>query len=284
MAKIIIGIHGLLNKPKKSVLESWWLDAIAEGLQRNKDLTERPAFDLAYWADIRNTQPVPDHKNEEPYVVDEGTGPFRRYDPSILDKGRAVIQKWGGRVLDKEKELFGLGENVEHLIGIKFDDLADYYDNESIRTQMRARLGDLLQRHSDDASILVLAHSMGSIIAYDVLRTLDGHSTLRIKHFLTLGSPLGLPIVSHNIWEEFRKKQTPEIVEQWTNIADPGDKVALDCNLSDDYDANGKGVKVKDVLVHNDYRSPANEDNNHKSYGYLRTPEVSDVIFEFLNG
>lgn len=36
---------------------------------------------------------------------------------ALLNKPKnAVMQKWGGRVLDKE--LFGLGENVEHLVGI----------------------------------------------------------------------------------------------------------------------------------------------------------------------
>ncbi len=32
---IIIGIHGLLNKPAKELLEPWWLEAIEEGLDRN---------------------------------------------------------------------------------------------------------------------------------------------------------------------------------------------------------------------------------------------------------
>lgn len=149
---------------------------------------------------------------------------------------------------------------------------------------MRARFSERPNKNRPKLPILLLAHSMGSIIAYDVLRTLEEHSTLRIKHLVTLGLPLGLPIVSHNIWEEFREKRTPKMLEQWSNIAVPGDKVALDCHLSDEYKANGKDEKVNDVLVHNDYRSPAGVENTHKSYGYLRTPEVSDLIFEFLKG
>jgi surfactin synthase thioesterase subunit len=36
---------------------------------------------------------------------------------------------------------------------------------------------------------------MGSIIAYDVLRMLE-QRTSGIDHFVTIGSPLGLPIVA----------------------------------------------------------------------------------------
>ena len=30
----IVGIHGLLNKPKAPVLTQWWRDALLEGLQK----------------------------------------------------------------------------------------------------------------------------------------------------------------------------------------------------------------------------------------------------------
>ena len=46
-------------------------------------------------------------------------------------------------MLDKEKDLIGLGANVEGLIGIKFDDLAKYYDDEDVRRVIRDRLRDV---------------------------------------------------------------------------------------------------------------------------------------------
>jgi len=58
--------------------------------------------------------------------------------------------------------------------------------------------------------------------------------------------------------------------------------VALDSHLSDDYDENDKGIKVQDDLVANNYQSPAGEPNHHKSYGYLRTPEFSEYVRDFL--
>ena len=56
MKTIIIGIHGLGNKPPKNILKKWWLKSINEGLQRiGKDMLSIP-FYLVYWADIINSE------------------------------------------------------------------------------------------------------------------------------------------------------------------------------------------------------------------------------------
>src|SRR5436309_5016690 len=59
--------------------------------------------------------------------------------------------------------------------------------------------------------------------------------------------------------------------------------VAVEAKLGDDYEANDQGVKVADVPVINAYKSPPDrvppsKPNFHKSYGYLRTPELSNVV------
>ena len=53
MAKIIIGIHGLCNKPPKYLLEEWWHESIREGINSHlqKDYTI-PKVKIAYWADL----------------------------------------------------------------------------------------------------------------------------------------------------------------------------------------------------------------------------------------
>ena len=278
---IIIGIHGLSNKPSKAVLEGWWSNALTEGLVRNQNGVPPFSFSLVYWADIRNKTPISSEEDDEPYIKSPGNAALRRYDPQLLDKARAVAQKWGGRMLDKEKELIGLGSNVEKLLGVKFDDLAEYYAKEGIREDMRSRLKNVLEQHRDK-KILLIAHSMGTIIAYDVLRALEkSQGTPQIEHFVTLGSPLGLPLVVQKIREEFGNRQTPLNVLRWTNFADPGDKVALDCNLADDFQSS-RDVIVRDTLVYNNYVSLMGKANNHKIYGYLRCPELSEAVNEFL--
>ena len=75
---------------------------------------------------------------------------------------------------------------------------------------------------------------------------------------------------------------TPECVtKRWLNLSDLQDKVCLDYAIQNDYGANSRGVKVEDRIVVNDYMN--NEERNpHKSYGYLRTPEMAEIVDMFL--
>ncbi len=78
--------------------------------------------------------------------------------------------------------------------------------------------------------------------------------------------------------------RTPSVVtERWVNYADRKDPVAFDVHLRDDYGEIKSKIRVEDDLVLNDYPKNAEGDrNHHKSYGYLRTPEVSNHIKHFL--
>ena len=125
---------------------------------------------------------------------------------------------------------------------------------------------------------MILSHSMGTIIAYDVLRAIGkDHPRLVVDNFVTLGSPLGLPHVKYKIAQENPLVRTPSIVRKWLNFADRRDPVAVDTHLAGDYQPNDSGVIVEDDLVSNDWGGI-----HHKSYGYLRTPEVSNVIKNFI--
>ena len=71
------------------------------------------------------------------------------------------------------------------------------------------------------------------------------------------------------------------ITRQWYNLSDFGDRVAINYNLSDDYHQNSQGISILDKQVHNTYEYAGNK-NPHKSYGYLRTPEMSEIVHSFL--
>lgn len=279
-ASVVIGIHGLKNKPEKDLLARWWVMSLQEGLQRNLDLASPLAFELVYWADIQYLEPIPEADLDNPYITADRQGPLPRYEGTELDTVRAISEKWGGRAIDRGKDLIGLDEHVEHLLGMAFDDLRDYYGKSDVRNRVRNRLANALQRHANNR-VCLIAHSMGSIIAYDVLRMLEQHPP-GIDHFVTIGSPLGLPIVTQHVREEFSNTLVPQQVRQWTNLADPRDKIALDCSLADDYRPTPGGIRVQNDLVHNDYVDRAGKNDRHNSYGYLRTPELSDIVRGFL--
>jgi hypothetical protein len=75
--------------------------------------------------------------------------------------------------------------------------------------------------------------------------------------------------------------QVPEnITNCWYNLSDLRDRVAINYNLADDYDPNSAGLSIIDKQVSNTYEYDG-VSNPHKSYGYLRTPEMSEIIYDF---
>lgn len=282
-AKLIIGIHGLNNKPEPDVLRNWWTTAMAEGISRNCRVQRGDIdFVLAYWADLMYPAPVALAEVAEPYVAAGGSGPLPRAGMSIKSIAETRIKEGVGKVLEK---VFGapVAEDVvRDALEAKMPDLHRYQHHRAARDAIRARLREALRTAQETRrQIMLIAHSMGSIVAYDVLRTagraLPG---LRISHFVTLGSPLGLTEVMEMVAAPLR---VPECVARWSNFSDPRDYAARwDTRLSNDYRANRAGVTVSDHLVINGYVTRSGKSNPHKIYGYLRTPEVSELIASFL--
>ncbi len=274
MSKMIIGIHGLSNKPAEKTLARWWEKAMLEGLQVNSKLSlESLDFQSVYWADVMYPQPdpVPDKYRRAK------KGELKYYREGWVDYIRETLLDFGGDVLDSTKEMFGIDVLAEKVLKSKLKDLYRYYEKPKIRNELRGRLRQAILDNRDKR-LMVVAHSMGTIIAYDVLRELGrSDATLSVEHFVTIGSPLGLPYVKYKIMEESPLVRTPSIVKQWSNLADRRDPVALDVHLRDDYEANYAGVRVNDDLVMNDWGGIS-----HKSYGYLRTPEFSDLLKNFI--
>lgn len=288
VASVIIGIHGLANKPPPVEKQEWWKQALIEGLKRNcSKTTDDLSFDFVYWADLRYKPPISLELNPEPYYPDQGTGTFPAYHAhkwvTVFSEITSVIGK-EVNFLDLHTGVDKVGDFV---LERELQDLAAYYEDENFRSTARRLLIDKLREHAGKR-IMLIGHSMGSIIAYDVLR-LIGRETppVPVDHFVTIGSPLGLPHVKTKIYQENDLVRTPSIVGRWTNFADRRDIVAVEAKLGDDYEPNDQGVKVTDVPVINAYKSPANrvppnKPNFHKSYGYLRTPELSNVVRGFI--
>jgi len=280
-AKLIIGIHGLKNKPPPDILRGWWTAAIAEGISRNCEGQKvKVDFALAYWADVMYPSPAAVAEEAEPYVTAQGTGPLPK-GLSIRRIAEAHLREGVGKVLEL---VFGTPvteDVVRDALETRAPDLHRYEHDRAAREAVQERLREHLRSaHAAGRPVMLIAHSMGSIIAYDVLamagRTLPG---LRISHFVTVGSPLGLSPVKEILAAPLR---VPECVARWSNLADPRDHIARwDTRLSSDFRENSAGAAISDHLVINGYVSPSGKPNPHKIYGYLRTPEMSDLIASF---
>ena len=300
MKKIIIGIHGLKNKPPKEILESWWKKSILEGFQNHGFQELDFHFELVYWADLNYEKPL------DPQVTDKNDSLFLEcpYVPSTEIKKPHEDHNFRRKILDKvetgldklflhEKSIGGLEAITDLAIRRKFIDLDVYYhgkcrvnEQQIAKNAFRNRLTGVLKKHKRK-NILLITHSMGSIIAYDALtQEIPG---IRIDTFITAGSPLGLPIIIKKILTEQHQKinknskpsTSQNIRKAWFNFSDLNDKVTMNYNLADDYSANTRGIMPQDIIIDNNYEYNGQK-NPHKIYGYLRSSQMAEVIYNFL--
>jgi hypothetical protein len=268
----IIGVHGLDNKPAKGPHEADWKLAIVEGLKRNQELAlavDDLPFELVYWADWRKSleegwRPIDPAVDPEPYEADPSEGKFQTYGENWHDVLIVEGRELAARPLDWFKQTFGIDAVADTFLERRLPDLGLYYADREKCSILRGRLRDVLLAHKGKR-IMLVAHSMGTIVTYDVLRDLEREPSLIIDHLVTLGSPLGLPHVLYKILNEHQTARTPENVRRWSNLADRHDPVAADTHLANEFKPNAGGVAVEDDLVLNTYKSPrADKPNHHK--------------------
>jgi hypothetical protein len=73
------------------------------------------------------------------------------------------------------------------------DDIATYVCRNDIREDVRLFVAEALQRlcaRDDVALVVINAHSQGTVVAYDVLRSLPSSAMANVGAFVTAGSPL----------------------------------------------------------------------------------------------
>ncbi|HKI79966.1 MAG TPA: hypothetical protein VKA26_15595 [Ignavibacteriaceae bacterium] len=298
MKSIIIGIHGIGNKPPAGILKEWWLKSIYEGFRKQNLKIPSINFEMAYWADILHKSSLDpnetDRKNpafmEEKYIPGEAPAVLRPI--GFRQKAIEYLERYYDKfIVDRVLSLNN--ESITELfIHLHMKDLESYYSptylefngkKELTREIIINRFYEMLKKHRDK-KIMIIAHSMGSIIAHDTL--IEKAADIKIDTLVTIGSPLGQKYVIDNYKKEeaknsFIKLNVPEkITGAWYNFADLEDQVAINHKLAELYGKNSKGVRIQDKLVKNNY-SYEGHINPHKSFGYLRTPEMVEIMNSF---
>ncbi len=166
-------------------------------------------------------------------------------------------------------------------------DTRRYFRNrDNVAIRIRQMLADTLSKAWDDGRrIILIGHSLGSVIAYDVLWELSRRqaSNLRVDRFVTIGSPLGLNFFQHRILSarEPDEKRYPDNIRRWDNLSAIGEMTALDRVFTDDFKPMLDRGLVDCITDHTDlinyFRGPDGL-NVHKCYGYLANEKTGAVI------
>jgi hypothetical protein len=158
-----------------------------------------------------------------------------------------------------------------------------------IRAHVKETLRPLFEAGHE---VMVVGHSLGSVIAYDTLWELcwRDERPWRVDEFLTLGSPLGMFYVQRRLRGrgEREERRWPCNIRRWTNIAAMGDLMALDRHLRNDFRPMLKLGLVQDITDYTHgiralFRTAAGP-NPHRCYGYFFNPLVARVITGWLRG
>ncbi len=298
MKKIIIGIHGLGNKPPKDILEEWWKAAIIEGQKKFNYPSTDFRFEMFYWADVLNNEPLNPEETDKknPLFVSERYLPEdeRNFQQQTGIKQKAInyVEKYYDKFLVNEIISLKHPALTDIFIHFNLKEVEAYFsaggknngEKSVVKELITGRLKDIIMRHRNE-KILVIAHSMGAIIAHDAL--LDLEPGIKIDTLLTIGSPLGQQYILNFYDEEKDKKSVDKLMvphsikNAWYNFSDENDHVAINHHLGEVYKENADKLRVIDRLVKNNYSSQGVL-NPHKSYGYLRTAEVADIVNSFL--
>jgi subtilisin family serine protease len=302
-ARTLVFVHGIGNKPRESVLKCQWDTALF-----GHPMGDRTR--LAYWVS-RDYYPTPedatcatpDHVrvdddeisthaimalargesgDEEQAIAREiealasSEEEAQRLDriarkmlahTEHVPSGPSVAGRVEGKVIPFEPLRRILAPKLTRAF---LRDVYDFLYRPERRAIMEQSLFDRLA--PGGGPFVVVGHSQGSIIAYDVLRQLDP-GRFEVPLFLTIGSPLGLDEVQ-DVLKDLGggRLEVPACVRRWVNVADPRDIVAIDRRLDGEF----TGGTVEDIRGNN-LDSP---DHPHSGTGYLRMSEVRMAVRE----
>jgi hypothetical protein len=137
------------------------------------------------------------------------------------------------------------------------------------QTGVRTEIDRIVSAALNETPCVVVGHSLGSVVAYNVLRS--DPRALKVRRYVTVGSPLAIRAIR----DRLRPIGFPmPAVAAWYNAYDPKDVVAL-------YPLDAANFPVNPG-VENYGRVLNGTDNRHGIIGYLNDPDVAKHILDAL--
>jgi hypothetical protein len=181
--------------------------------------------------------------------------------PEIIERG---ISDWG--VVHGLIGVLSLIPGVQSgVISLVLKQVSVYLNS----TAARRVVDDIVQRAIQPPCV-VLAHSLGSVVAYQVLRKRQG-AAANIPLYVTLGSPLGIKTIRNAI----APTTWPSGLGAWFNARDARDVVSM-------YGLGPEAFTPGDRTIENPQPITNNGADSHNITGYLAVPLVAKRIMKAL--
>ena len=246
MAKVLL-VHGAFNEfwgPHE--LKARWLPALRDGLWHHDVMIDDDEVAVCFYGDL-----------------------FRR-DPERDDAEAFAASRAGIAEMLAGLDQGGTLEMVSQAVSdAAFDRTVDMVTTmmttPDLRARVRARIDDAVGHDTR----VVVAHSLGTVIAYQALCR---HPEWQVHTFVTLGSPLGSPMLGDLLDAPVvdGKRAWPGSVQRWVNVAAVGDRAAAVSSLAEHYDG-----PVDDRRVDNGHRA-------HDPEPYLNAAATGAAVADAL--
>ena len=287
---LIIYVPGLLPKPAPEIHRDALLRCLLAGLQRvdgpvaDAVASSRDSFNIVSWTydfygvhrefdgDAAAVENVIEQDAASADDIAEATSWSRRF------------TQWIYRLGDMLPFL------IPHLASKRMElhlrDLMRYERNRNgIANQIRNLLKvPLLAAAGGERPILLIGHSMGSVIAYDALWELSHEqgNPVSIDLFLTMGSPLGQRFMQRKLngHDSSGAERYPVNIRRWVNLSAIGDLTAIDPVLVNDFgEMQELGLlhELVDGELFNYFRLDGVL-NTHAEYGYVVNERTAHTI------
>jgi len=287
----VVYVHGIGNKPVASVLKCQWDTALFCAPMGDRTR-------LAYWVNReRYPEPEPGTCASKDMPREESAGPGIRAlggiegGPELDARQRKLMNSLEARMrggvsaqrpAGPGAKILPLPEGLRRWVTRRvtelfLKDVRDFLFDADQRSLMERSLRERLD--ASGGPFIVIGHSQGSMIAYHVLRQLQKEQC-DVRLFVTIGSPLGIQEVQDGL-KKLRPGErlaVPDCVDRWLNVAERLDPVALDADISNDYAASERRVKVEnydDLQINPEWQT-----NPHSGTGYLSIDKVRQAVRE----
>jgi len=308
MGKKIIFIHGRSTKPKKDVLQELWFRAVRSGLKRDYGDTGVQRFEeiekeLVYYFDITQEK-IPGWEFESEVDIQHRFDSLKKlesygkndFNEEEYDKLHTfgAVKEAAADIFSDVLSFFGLGKRLIKRVA---KDMGEYWNEESyyssdVRYKMTMILQDAILNKDD---ILIVGHSLGTIITYDTLwkfshyseyRNMDGMDH-KIDKFISLGSPLADENVKSMLKGRNSKGKFkyPLNLRSWVNISAEDDYVCSDEEVANDFDYmtdHDLIDKIKDIPEIYNLTVKNGVSNPHSSIGYLIHPAFISELYNWM--
>ncbi|MCT2175837.1 GPI inositol-deacylase [Dietzia cinnamea] len=266
----ILFLHGVGN----GEAERTWLDGLNRGLATLNvdpvaaDQVIAPEYAWLLSADIDRVK-APENTYKVKKDTEERRAFFRRQSrverlltpKNLADK--AGLRSWPDALVEPLQNAA-----IASKLGI-FRQVSNYMKQEALRS---AILRQILKDVPKSGELILIGHSLGSIVAIDLIDHLPPE--LKVTRFITIGSPAGSEVV-HKGHDKLLKRFPYARVDDWSNIYSTNDPVTAGRGLASTFKA------AQDFRI----RIPRTLDNRlaHKSEQYLEHPAVATLIADALD-